>query len=149
MTKDVILSISGLQLDENGEDTNVETFTAAKYYKKDNSHFLIYEEVMEGYDEPTRNMIRFREDSLEITKKGLINVHMIFEENRKNMSCYSTPYGDIMVGIEAEDIRIKEEEKRINVQVDYALEVNYAHLADCKINMTVCAKEDAGAMLRS
>lgn len=149
MIKDVLLSISGIQFDDAQEDTNVETITAAEYYKRGNSHYLIYDEVMEGYEKTTKNLIKFRENLLELTKKGLINVHMIFEENRKNMTQYSTPYGDIMVGIEAEKITLKEEETNICLQVNYALEVNYEHLADCKIFMNICPREDAERMLQS
>lgn len=149
MTKDVLLSISGLQFDESAEEVNLETITAAEYYKRDNSHYLVYDEAMEGFDTSTRNLIKFQGNLLELTKKGLINVHMIFEENRKNMTRYSTPYGDIMVGIEAEKITLQEEESRIHLQVNYALEVNYEHLADCKISMNICPREDGEMMFQS
>lgn len=147
MTKNVLLSIRGLQYDESLEDSSIETITAAEYYKRENSHYLIYDEVMEGFEESTRNLIKFKGNALEVTKKGLINVHMIFEENRKNMTRYTTPYGDIMVGIEAEKITLKEEEEKISLQVNYALEVNYEHLADCRISMNICPRENAEAIL--
>lgn len=140
MTKEVLLAIRGLQFDASEEDTNIETVTAAEYYKKNNSHYVIYEEASEGLEGTTKNIIKFRENSLDLMKKGLVNVHMIFEEDRKNMTNYSTPFGDIMIGINARKIRMKEEGKHIQVDVDYALEVNYEHLADCKISMNIQAK---------
>ena len=36
---------------------------------------------------------------------------------------------------------MKETEKQIDVKVDYALEINYEHLADCTIDMTVRARD--------
>lgn len=140
MTKDVLLAIKGLQFDASDEETNVETVTAAEYYKKNNSHYVIYEEACEGFEGTTRNVIKFRENSLDLTKKGLVNVHMIFEENRKNMTNYSTPFGDILVGIDAKKIRMEEEGQLIRVNVDYALEINYEHLADCRISMNIQSK---------
>ena len=38
-------------------------------------------------------------------------------------------------------IEITEEENQIDVAVDYALDVNYEHLADCQIRMNIRSKE--------
>lgn len=142
MTKDVLLSLRGLQFDTSSADGDkIETITPAEYYKKNNSHYIIFDEVMEGFSESTKNIIKFKESSLDLTKRGLVNVHMSFEENKKNMTSYSTPYGEILIGIDAKSIRLKEESERIIVDVDYALEVNYEHFADCRIKMDIRSKE--------
>lgn len=143
MTKDVLLAIKGLQFDGSEEDTEIETVTSAEYYKKNNSHYVIYEEAFEGFEGTTKNVIKFKNNSLDLTKKGLVNVHMIFEENKKNMTNYSTPYGDILIGIDARKIRMKEEEAKIHVDVEYALEINYEHLADCHISIGIQAKGES------
>lgn len=141
MTKEVLLAIKGLQFDAE-ETSDIETVTAAEYYKKNNSHYVIYDEACEGFSETTRNVIKFKDNSLDLTKKGLVNVHMVFEENKKNMTNYSTPFGDILIGIDARRIIMKEEGEQIKVDVDYSLEINYEHLADCKISMNIRAKGD-------
>ena len=140
MTKDVLLAIKGLQFDGSSEDTEIETVTAAEYYKRNNSHYVMYEEAFEGFEGTTKNIPKFKDNSLDLTKKGLVNVHMIFEENKKNMTNYSTPYGDILIGIDASKIRMQENEEKIQVDVDYALEMNYEHLADCHISIGIQAK---------
>ena len=141
MTKDVLLAIKGLQFGEADEEANIQTITAAEYYKRNNSHYVIYEEVEEGMEQSTKNIIKFGENTLELTKKGLVNVHMIFEENKKSLTNYATPFGDILVGIDAKKVTMKDEEDRIHVNVDYALEVNYEFLADCKISMEISNRE--------
>ena len=143
MTKDVLLAIKGLQFDGSEEDTEIETVTSAEYYKKNNSHYVIYEEVFEGFEGTTKNILKFKDNSLDLTKKGLVNVHMIFEENKKNMTNYSTPYGDILIGIDASKIRMQEEEEKIHLDVEYALEINYEHLADCHISIGIQAKGES------
>lgn len=137
MKRDVLLAIKGLHFNVAEDETNVETVTAAEYYKRNGSHYVIYEESSEGFEQGTKNVIRIGEHSVDLTKRGLINVHMIFEENRKNMTNYSTPFGDILIGIDARKVRLTEEEASIRVDVDYALEVNYEHLADCRISMDI------------
>ncbi len=149
MTKEVLLSLQGLQFDAVSADGDkIETITPAEYYKRNDSHYVIFEEAMEGFQEKTKNVIKFKENSLDLTKKGLVNVHMIFEENKKNMTSYATPYGNILIGIDARSVRLKEKEERIEVDVDYALEVNYEHFADCKIKMDIRAKNGEGFSLQ-
>lgn len=93
MTKDVLLSIKGLQIGENEQNDTIEVISPGDYYFRNGKHFFMYEEVMEGQKESTRNMIKVRDNYMELTKKGAVNVHMIFEKNKKNITYYNTPYG--------------------------------------------------------
>ncbi len=141
MTKDVLLFIKGLQFESENEANDLETVTAAQYYKKNNNHYVIYEEATEGFRDTTKNIIKWNGQTLDLTKKGLVNVHMIFEEKKKNVTDYKTPFGSILIGIDTHQIRVEENEEQIHVNVDYALEINYEHLADCQISMDVRARD--------
>lgn len=141
MTKDVLLAIRGLQFDVNQDENKIETINFAEYYNKNNKHYIIYDEITEGFSESTKNIIKVNDHCLDLTKRGLVNVHMVFEENKKNMTNYSTPYGNILIGIDAKKVTCTEDEEQISVDVEYALEVNYEHLADCKIQMSIRSKE--------
>ena len=145
MTKDVLVTISGLQIMSMAEDSEpVEVITAGDYYKKNNKHYVIYDEVTEGFDGTTKNIIKLQEDCVDITKRGITNVHMVFEKNKKNITCYQTPFGNLMLGIDAKNISIKEDEHDISVNVEYALELNYEHIADCTVKMAIQSKEGSG-----
>ncbi len=142
MTKDILVSIRGLQISSGQEENEpVEVITAGDYYKKNNKHYVIYDELVEGFEGVTKNVIKVHEDCVDITKKGIMNVHMVFEKNKKNVTCYETPFGNMMLGINASDIQITEEEDAISVDVKYALELNYEHLADCSIRMAIQSRE--------
>ena len=71
-----------------------------------------------------------------------MNVHMVFEENKKNMTNYATPYGNILIGIDTGEVEIQELEDHIKVNVKYSLEANYEHMADCRIEMDIRAREE-------
>ena len=145
MTKDVLVTISGLQIMSMAEDSEpVEVITAGDYYKKNNKHYVIYDEVTEGFDGTTKNIIKLQEDCVDITKRGITNVHMVFEKTKKNITCYQTPFGNLMLGIDAKNISIKEDEHDISVNVEYALELNYEHIADCTVKMAIQSKEGSG-----
>lgn len=143
MTKDVIVAIQGLQMQVEGDVEPVELITAASYYKKNGKHYILYDELTEDFGESTKNVIKIYEDCVDITKRGAANVHMIFEKDKKNVTYYNTPFGNLLIGIEAKRIELLEREESIEVHVDYTLEVNYEHLSDCSIQVRVTAK-DAG-----
>ena len=141
MTKEVLVSIRGLQVTEDEKDDTLEVITSATYYKKNGKHYIIYDEVMEGFTEKTKNIIKLNDNMLDITKRGVSNVHMMFEKDKKNVTYYYTPYGSLLVGTYATKIEVEESEHQMEIKVDYALEVNYEHLADCTIVMKVQSKD--------
>ena len=149
MTKDVLISIRGIQFD-NGEDgEKIESIQRGEYYHKNNTHYIMFEEIIEGIDDTVKSMIKFKKGEMHLHKKGPINVNMEFLENKKTLTDYRTPFGSIVIGIEATKVEFEEEEKRIVAHVDYAMDVNYEHLADCKIKVDIRAKDGEAFSLRS
>ena len=61
MTKEVLVTISGLQFSPETESESVELITSGSYYKKNGKHYIIYDEVNEGFSETTRNIIKLSE----------------------------------------------------------------------------------------
>ncbi len=148
MTKEVLLTLSGLQFDQREEDAGqVEMVTVGDYYKRNGKHYVVYEEITEGFSQPTKNRLKFSEHMLELSRNGLVNVHMVFQENRKNLTNYNTPFGQILIGIDTKKIQVNEKEDDIVVEVDYSLDVNYEFLSDCHIKIAICSKENSSFSL--
>ena len=148
MTREVLLTMKGLQFDQRGEDSDlIETVVVGDYYKKNDRHYVLYEEMLEGFNQPTKNRLKFSEHMLEISRSGLVNVHMVFQENKKNLSNYNTPFGQIPIGIDTKKIQIEEEQENIVVDVEYALDVNYEFLSDCHIKINIASKQNSGFSL--
>ena len=66
--------------------------------------------------------IKFRDHLLELTRQGTAEMHMIFEENKRHMIPYNTPYGQLMLGIETGRVLVEEQEDQIHVTVEYTLD---------------------------
>lgn len=147
MTKEIILSLKGLQMEKNEDAKAVETILPADYYQRNGSHYVVYEEMMEGFTDITRNRIKFNDSCLEVSKKGLVNAQMFFEENKKSITSYATPYGNILIGIDTESVWVEERDNQIRVEVEYALEANYQHLADCRIEMELRPRGEGVGLL--
>ena len=71
MIKEVLLSLKGLQMEQSEDAGEIETITPANYYQKNGSHYIVYDEMTEGYTDTTRNIIRFQDSYVEVFKKGL------------------------------------------------------------------------------
>lgn len=142
MTKDVLITISGMQMAD-GENSDIEMITTGDYYRKNGKHYILYDEVLEGFDGVVKNTIKIQDDGLDIIKKGVANVHMAFEKNKKNISCYATPFGEMMIGISTNQILIDENEDKLKVKVDYSLDINYEHVSECNITVDIQSKSSA------
>ena len=64
MTKDVLVKISGLQFAEDQDNGPVEIITTGNYYKKNGKHYILYDEVQEGFDGVTKSVIKVNDDFL-------------------------------------------------------------------------------------
>lgn len=140
MTEDVMISMRGLQFEQSEIDAeNVETIVIGKYTfeKETGFHHIEYDEMLEGFDKPTHNILRFEEHSLELTRSGLINVHMVFDKNHKNLTNYVMPFGTILIGIDTKKIHITQEAEEISVDVEYILDINYEYLSNCRIAINI------------
>ena len=136
MTKDVQITIRGVHTLDH-EDNDVEMIVRGDYYQKNGKHYILYEEILEGAEERVKNVIKISPSSMDIIKKGVTNSRMLFEKNKKNLSCYSTPVGNLVIGIQANHFYVEEQENSIKVNVDYSLDINYEHMSDCRICVDV------------
>ena len=92
MNREVELVLSGLHDAEGASDKDaVETAQTAQYFKRNDSHYLLYEEDLEGFDGTCKSRIKFRDNLLELTRQGAVEMHMIFEENKRHVVPYNTP----------------------------------------------------------
>lgn len=142
MTKDVWISIRGEQFNEGETEAGtVGNDICGTYYEKCGKHYVIYEETMEGLQKPVMNKLKFTERVLELTRSGSVNVRMVFEENKKHMADYHTPYGVMALGIHTKKFDVINETDKIALNAEYMLEQNNEYLANCKILIEIRPKE--------
>lgn len=142
MTKEVLVSISGAHSID-GDTGDVEVITAGNYYYKNGRHYVVYDETVDGVDGPIRNTIKIGQGTVDVIKSGGARSHMVFEAEKKNISCYVTPFGQMMVGVNTNSISVDETENELLVNVDYTLDVNYEQMSRCRLTMDIQSKATA------
>ena len=148
MNKDVLIHVRGLQMMETDDAQEpIEIVVPGQYYFRNGTHYLRYEEMLDDTAETTVNYIKMSPNGVEVRKQGQVNVHMVFEEGKKNKTFYNTPYGTLQMGISATGLELKESEDGIQVKVDYALDMNEEHVADCYLTVQAQSKDSADFVL--
>jgi len=88
-----------------------------------------------------KSRITLQDHRLEVIRRGTLYSKMIFEENTKNESWYLTPAGGIFAGFDVSRMQISESDELIEILVDYALELNYEHVSDSRVQIRIMAKD--------
>lgn len=138
MTKDILVSVAGIQFEIDEEEV-IEVITSGNYYCKSGKHYILYEEQDEQQG-VTKNRIKIEPNRVEMKKNGAITTNMIFEEGKENITYYNTGFGTLLVQVKTSSIIFLEREDFIYVKILYSMDVNYAHVSDCRVEIKVRAK---------
>ena len=143
MTEEVLVRVTGIQTaagEPQAAEEPISIVTPGRFYTEDGNRYVSYEEVYEEAGMSAVNTVKLHPEVLEVNKSGAINVQMVFQESRKNMSMYGTPFGEIEMGISTTSYTMSETENKIDLDVKYALEMNGEHAADCELKLEIMAK---------
>ena len=139
MNKEVIINISGLQLDA-GTEEPIELMTTGDYYLKNGKHYVICDELTDD-SQVVKNRLKISPKVVEVTKKGASSSHMVFERGKENLTYYDTPFGSLLLGINTSKIDLEEKEDSMALHIDYGLSINSDHVSDCSIDVSIASKQ--------
>ena len=63
------------------------------------------------------------------------------------MAFYTTPFGTLEMGISATNLELEESEGQIAMKVNYSLDLNQEHVADCCLDIQAQGKNTTGFVL--
>lgn len=136
--QEVLIAIKGMQFFSGEADSDeIETVNRGTLRRENGKLFLQYDEVYEDTDETTFTELRIGEGELLLTRSGFINVEMDFTRGKKSLSLYKLPFGEILLGIDTEDVRIEEGPDEISIRAEYSMEINYQFLTDSALKISV------------
>lgn len=141
MTKDVLVTISGLLSSPDESEDTIEVTTGGQYYFKNGKHYILYNEIGESVSDVIKNMIIIAKDHVDVRKKGAIDTQMSFENGKKLNSFYASLFGQMELGISTDSIEMAEDENRLELNLKYHLDINNEHVSDNCIHMIVQAME--------
>ncbi|MDD6160930.1 MAG: DUF1934 domain-containing protein [Oscillospiraceae bacterium] len=124
MEDNVIISIKGKQINENGPD-EMELVTAGQLSRDEQGGITVsYQESELTGMEGTTTVVRIEGSRITLLREGATNSQMIFEVGRRHLSMYETPYGSLSVGINTSRIKNAMGECGGDLEIDYAIEID-------------------------
>ena len=137
MIKDVLITVVGIQGIDGEEDT-VELTTEGRFGIKDGKYFLSYDEgqIVEAGKVKTKIFINST-DSVVLQRTGDINSRMEITAGERKSCFYSTPVGDICIGIYGENIELDLKENGGNINLVYTIDSDLKLISRNRVKITV------------
>ncbi len=138
MTKDVLITIQGVHMLPGVPKEYISVAYPGIYTKSGDIHEIKYDEPLDETNIVTKNVINIGEGFMDIHKDGFEITHMSFQNTTKPVqSCYSTPYGDIILDITTMGFDVSERDDHISVDVDYAMGIDNRHIKNCSMHIDI------------
>ena len=137
MIKDVLITVVGIQGIDGEEDT-VELTTEGRFGIKDGKYFLSYDEgqIVEAGKVKTKIFIN-SPDSVVLQRTGDISSRMEITAGERKSCFYSTPVGDICIGIYGEKIELDLKENGGNINLVYTIDSDLNLISRNRVKITV------------
>ena len=126
MEKNVVISIKGMQKYQGQDPDTVELVTEGRLQREGDSYTLSYQESEITGLEGTLTTIRVEPEQVTLLRVGEFNSQMVFQEGRRHLSMYNTPYGAMAIGVNTRHLLADLSDKGGDIEIDYALEVDHA-----------------------
>ena len=126
MEKDVIISIKGTQRYENADPDVIELVTEGRLEREGSSYTLSYQESELTGLEGTLTTFQIEDGRITLMRHGEVNSQMVFEEGRRHLSMYNTPYGAMTVGVNTRHLLAELDDQGGDIEIDYAIEIDHA-----------------------
>ena len=127
MEKDVVISIKGMQQYEDTDPDTIELVTQGRLQREGESYTLSYQESeVTGLGVGTLTTIQVDGGQVTLMRAGEVNAQMVFQEGRRHLSMYNTPYGAMAVGVNTRRLLADLNDHGGDIEIDYAIEVDHA-----------------------
>lgn len=121
MTEERLLRIKDVSSDGVDTDT-VEMETTCRYYGDDLNYTIEFEELF-AEDIKSTTVLRVRDGKCaHLLRRGSINTELIIEKGVRHNCAYSTPYGELMVGITATGFESRKMGTLLRLKMNYTVD---------------------------
>ena len=137
MIKDVIIDIKGMQGIDDESDT-IEFTTDGRFGFKDDEYFISYDEgQMLQDDTKVKTTLLVKPDSVVLSRSGSVNSRMLIQKGERNTCFYSTPHGNLVLGIFGNSIEYDLTENGGKIRIEYNIDSDLKLVSKNTVDITV------------
>ena len=142
MKKKIKIKIKGIHESPEGEIEPVEVIALGQMFDKDGFLCITYEEAIDEGDDGvvsrvSGNLLKIRDDQVEIIREGPAKSHMVFVQGETTTTYYYTMYGEMEMGIHTENINKVLTQNGFDLSIRYTLEMNQTFISKCNVGISV------------
>ena len=126
MEKEVVISIKGVQKYEGTAPDTMELVTKGRLSRVGESYTLSYQESELTGLEGTLTTIQVDGGQVTLMRVGEFNSQLVFQEGRRHLSMYNTPYGAMSIGVNTRHLMASLTDQGGDIEVEYTIEVDHA-----------------------
>lgn len=139
MKKEVLINISSRQLTA-GQRDNAELSLCGQMEEENGDLRLIYDESKALGEQNVLTTVSFLENGTAVIERnGSLSTRLVLEPGKRNNSLYSTPYGDMMIGVFCNFITNEQTVLGRKIVMDYTIASNCREIS--KNSVTIRIKE--------
>ena len=146
MEKDVVISIKGMQNYEGEDSDTIELVTEGRLTRDEGGYTLSYQESELTGLEGTLTTIQVEGEQVTLMRVGEVNSQMVFQEGRRHLSMYNTPYGAMAIGVNTRRLLAELNDQGGDIELDSAIEIDHAIAGRNRVQIKV--KEADGISLK-
>lgn len=125
MAQEVMISVKGVQQFEAADKDSIELVTRGSLAREDGMLTLQYEESELTGLEGTLTTIQVEPERVTMLRTGQVNTQMVFQEGRRHLAMYNTPYGAMTVGVNTRHLYAELGEDGGEIEIDYNIEIDH------------------------
>ncbi len=125
MQKDVVVSVKGMQKFDNTDPDVIELVTEGHLTREGESYTISYQESELTGLERTLTTIQVDGDQVTLMRVGEFTSQMVFQEGRRHLSMYNTPYGAMAIGVNTRHLLAEMTDQGGDIEIDYAIEIDH------------------------
>ena len=121
MTEERLLKIKDVSSDGENTDT-VEMETTCLFYGDEKNCTIEFDEIF-AEDMKSHTVLRVKDGKCaHLLRRGSVNTELIIEKGVRHNCAYSTPYGELMVGITATDFESRKQGTLLRLRMNYTVD---------------------------
>lgn len=125
-----------------GEDSSFELTTSGTYEDAEDGFYLTYDEADEELEGSLTRLFVSRQGKIQMSRTGKYNTEMVFEPQQRHSCFYSTPFGELMMGIYTKSIAFEPRENGGRLRFAYTIDFNNDLASENELDISFILKED-------
>ncbi len=134
--KNAIITIKDRHI-QDGEELTAELTTSGSFELTENGCVVIYKETDEEMTDCVTRLDVTGSQTVTMTRTGKYNTEMIIEKERRHTCFYSTPFGELIMGIYANSVINNIDENGGTLSFSYTIDFNNSPASENELHIKV------------